>query len=221
MEQKELMNLAVAVANKFDGVSPIKSIIAELNGGVAVRIKDLNPSLYDAVAARLNVLLNGTKVAGYAYNSTVAPQGRQPGSYAAFAAPYDKMAEDLKEVKYSPVQAAETDTSAAQFESLAGRDVIDTREKAQAEVERLQKQWDLLDENELLRALMDKMEERHGEEFNAFFEATVRQIMIGNGMTELRINTAEVLKTLVESRPMRITEVPGFLVYELVEDNDA
>lgn len=147
-------------------------------------------------------------------------------------------------------QKAETDTSAAQFESLANgavipdisaakyytkdgafkafdykRDLnsvigaIDTREKAQAEVERLQKQWDLLDENDLLRRLMEKMEERHGEEFNAFFEATIRQVMIGSGMNKVMISTSGVLQTLAGAPAMRVSEVPGFLVYELVEDN--
>lgn len=101
--------------------------------------------------------------------------------------------------------------------NIRGR-VIDSREKAQAAVAELQQAWDLVDENEQLKLLMEKMEERHGDEFNAFFEATIRQVMVGSGMTEVRINTAEVLKTLVESKAVRVREVPGFLIYELAED---
>lgn len=94
------------------------------------------------------------------------------------------------------------------------------REEAQEFVAFLQKRYDLVDDNAVLRQLMEKMEERHGEEFNAFFEATVRQIMIGSGMTELRIDTGAVLLTLAQSAPMRVSEAPGFLIYELVEDAD-
>lgn len=94
-----------------------------------------------------------------------------------------------------------------------------TREEAAMMVSHMQKKFDLVDDNAVLKGLMDKMEDRHGEEFNSFYEATIRQILRGSGMTEVRIDTAAVLRTLAEDpTPLHVTEIPGYLVYSLVED---
>lgn len=75
-------------------------------------------------------------------------------------------------------------------------------------------------DNDTLRLLIERMEERHGEEFNAFFEATIRQVMIGSGMTELRIDTNALQTTILQGGSVHVREVPGFLIYELVEDSN-
>lgn len=126
---------------------------------------------------------------------------------AAIAAPYGK-------------QAAEPDTTAQQVESLAGGEVSD-RESAQRLITLLQQKYDLIDDTAIQQSLMEKMEERHGEEFNAFFEATVRQVMLAAGLQQVKIDTSAILLSLAQGNPMRVREEPGFLIYELVEDNDA
>jgi hypothetical protein len=97
---------------------------------------------------------------------------------------------------------------------------VDSRESAQELVKVLQKKYDLIDDNAILRELMDKMEERHGEEFNAFFEATLRQIMIGSGMTELHLDTAGIMQTLIIGGTLVMTEAPGKIIYRLAGEND-
>lgn len=161
--------------------------------------------------------------------------------------PYEKMAEELKDVKYesharklgiNPVMTAPygeqevaTDTTNQQVESLTmkpvdgkgcieGIRVVD-RASAQKLVEVLQRKWDLIDQQQVMQSLMEKMEERHGEEFNAFFEATVRQVMLATGLQQVKIDTSAILLSMAQGNPMRVREEPGFLIYELVEDNDA
>lgn len=97
---------------------------------------------------------------------------------------------------------------------------VEDRESAQKLVELLQKKYDLVDDNAMLRQVMDKMEERHGEEFDAFFGATIRQVMIGSGMTELQIDTAAVMQTLILGGTLVCTEAPGKLIYHLAGEND-
>lgn len=135
---------------------------------------------------------------------------------------------------------AGTDNTAEQVESLARKTqmppaiaapygkqalqvnrTIETREDAIAAVKELQEKWDLIDDVKVAETLMGKMEERHGEEFNAFFEASVRQVMLAAGLQQVKINTSDILLTLASGTQMRVREEPGFLIYEMVEDNDA
>lgn len=96
-----------------------------------------------------------------------------------------------------------------------------SREEAAAWVKMLQQEFDLIDDVQVAETLMGKMEERHGEEFNAFFEASVRQVMLAAGLQQVKINTSDILLTLATGTQMRVREEPGFLIYEMVEDNDA
>ena len=117
----------------------------------------------------------------------------------------------------------EPDTTSQQVESLTMKSlavnrVINTREDAIAAVKELQEKWDLIDDVAVAETLMGKMEERHGEEFNAFFEATVRQVMMAAGLQQVKIDTSAILHTLATGQQMRVREEPGFLIYELVED---
>lgn len=151
-------------------------------------------------------------------------------------ADYDKLAADLtalmpqRKTQLPPEiaapygeQDAETDTTSQQVESLTMKQlqvnrVINTREDAIAAVKELQEKWDLIDDNTVMQSLMEKMEERHGEEFNAFFEATVRQVMLATGLQQVKIDTSAILLSLAQGNPMRVREEPGFLIYELVEE---
>lgn len=131
--------------------------------------------------------------------------------------------EDIKTLHPEP------DNTAEQVESLTMKSVnrciegicVVDRASAQKLVEVLQRKWDLIDQQQVMQSLMEKMEERHGEEFNAFFEATVRQVMLATGLQQVKIDTSAILLSLAQGNPMRVREEPGFLIYELVEDNDA
>lgn len=95
-----------------------------------------------------------------------------------------------------------------------------SREEAQAWVELLQKKYDLLDDNAILRDLMEKMEERHGEEFNAFFEATISAIMEAMNLDELRVSTSAVIYNAAITSGLVCSEEPGALVYRRVTPAD-
>lgn len=191
MTFEDLMKLAVKMRDKY-GPSKTRAVIQKY----AKKLNDVAPADYEKLAADLNAMTPA--------RSTSLPH--------SIRAPYGGV--------------PEFDTTSQQVESLTPKPtmlhrVVNSREEAIATVKELQEKWDLIDDNTVLRQLMEKMEERHGEEFNAFFAATIRQIMIGSGMTELRIDTNAVLLTLAQSAPLRVREAPGYLIYELVEDVDA
>lgn len=119
------------------------------------------------------------------------------------------------------------DTTSLQVESLAQSDItqpvvnvegikVTDRASAQSLVDLLQKKYDLLDDNAILRDLMEKMEERHGEEFNAFFEATISAIMEAMNLDELRVSTAAVIYNAAITSGLVCSEEPGALVYRRV-----
>lgn len=123
------------------------------------------------------------------------------------------------------------DTTSQQVESLAQSDIpqpvvnvegikVTDRASAQALVDLLQKKYDLLDDNAILRDLMEKMEERHGEEFNAFFEATISAIMEAMNLDELRVSTAAVIYNAALTSGLVCSEEPGALVYRRVTPAD-
>lgn len=191
---EKMKELIIAVKDRF-GPNAAREVI--FNEGQAKRLGQIDESRWEAVIARCEEMLEKDK----------KPKGRPR-----------KVAPARKTEMPEAIAAPYGGTPERQFCEKVQGAVIDTREKAIAYIAELQRKWDLVDENEQLKLLMEKMEERHGDEFNAFFEATIRQVMVGSGMTEVRINTAEVLKTLVESKAVRVREVPGFLIYELAED---
>lgn len=187
----ELLAVAVKAKDKH-GVSKAKAVIQKYGN----KLKDVAPADYDKLADELRAMTPERK-------TQMPPQMRAP---------------------YGGVP--EVDTTSQQVESLTTKALqvnrtIETREDAIAAVKELQEKWDLVDDNAVLKQLMEKMEERHGEEFNAFFEATIRQVMVGTGLSQVKIDTSAVLLTLAQAAPVRVREEPGFLVYELVEDVDA
>lgn len=192
MTFNELVKLAVKVKD-MKGAAKAKAVIQKY----APRLQNVAESDYDKLAEELRAMLPQRK-------TQLPPE---------IAAPYGE-------------QDAETDTTSQQVESLTMKQlqvnrVINTREDAIAAVKELQEKWDLIDDNTVMQSLMEKMEERHGEEFNAFFEATVRQVMLATGLQQVKIDTSAILLSLAQGNPMRVREEPGFLIYELVEDNDA
>lgn len=180
--------------------------------GARVSLSNIPENKIDDVVLALQACL-GNRVMGYAYGSSVpvaAPRPitingakivvREPGKKNRVVSGFDELPKREHEF------------------NVTGR-VVKDRESAQALVQELREKFDLLDDEATMRLLLDRMEERHGEEFNHFFEATIRQIMMSSGMSELRISTSAVLHTLAsEPTPLVVREVPGFLVYTLVED---
>lgn len=207
--KKELVDMALALKDKR-GVQPIKEILSKHLGPGNHKLSDVPEDLYSEVMIDLQGL-NGNRVMGYAHNSNIAPSpfGERPTSLPSSMG-----------AQYGGVKLHRWPVESLTMTALQVNRTIETREDAIAAVKELQEKWDLIDDNTVLRQLMDKMEERHGEEFNAFFAATIRQIMVGSGMTELRIDTSAVLLTLAQSAPLRVREAPGYLIYELVEDAD-
>lgn len=214
MTSKDAMYKLAMFVKEKRGVLPVKDILRRHLKVGNPFLSDVPPELYDAVILDLQGAI-GNKVMGYAHNSTIAPlptPERKTQMPPQMRAPYGGV--------------PEVDTTAQQVESLTMKALqvnrtIETREDAIAAVKELQEKWDLVDDNAVLKQLMEKMEERHGEEFNAFFEATIRQVMVGTGLSQVKIDTSAVLLTLAQAAPVRVREEPGFLVYELVEDVDA
>lgn len=93
-----------------------------------------------------------------------------------------------------------------------------TSEEASGWIDKLREKFDLVDDNQQLRQLMDLMEERHGEEFNRFFEVTIRQVMLSLGINQLRLSTSGMFDSFTTGPRLVVKEDPGYLTYELVEE---
>jgi hypothetical protein len=217
---EDIKKIALELKDK-KGVAEIKAVLRRYCQPEYPKLADIPVHLYDDVMADLIVLRDGRKVQGYAYNSTVSPAPAVVvhGVGIKHYIPGD----EIKTLHPEP------DNTAGQVESLTMKSVnrcmegicVVDRASAQKLVEVLQRKWDLINDKAVMESLMERMEERHGEEFNAFFEATVRQVMLASGLQQVKINTSDILLTLANGTAMRVREEPGFLIYELVEDNDA
>lgn len=96
---------------------------------------------------------------------------------------------------------------------------IESREQAKALVQVIQKQWDLVDDAAVLATLINNMEDRHGEEFNQFFEATLRRVMLDNGLKRVVIKASDMLQDFGTVKFVELSEEPGLLVYSLTGDD--
>lgn len=93
-----------------------------------------------------------------------------------------------------------------------------SREEAKSWVAMLQEKFDLIDENAQLRELIEQMEERHGDTFNAFFETILKRVMLSSGATELTLDTNNLLPELLDGAgALQVSEAPGKLIYRLVQ----
>lgn len=226
---EDIKEIALQLKDK-EKLAEVKSVLRRHIPVPNPKLADIPEYLYDKVMSDLIVLRDGIKVHGYAYNSTVSPAVVIHGVGIKHYMP----GEEIKTLHPEP------DNTAEQVEALARKTqmppaiaapygkhalqvnrTIETREDAIAAVKELQEKWDLIDDVQVAETLMGKMEERHGEEFNAFFEASVRQVMLAAGLQQVKINTSDILLTLASGTRMRVREEPGFLIYEMVEDNDA
>lgn len=86
-------------------------------------------------------------------------------------------------------------------------------------VKRLQDKFDLHNENAMLRGVMDAMEERHGEQFNAFFEAIMLRVLVATGLPHITLDTSDLFQSLAgkdtTGQYVEIVEAPGQLTYVL------
>lgn len=185
---KQEMIDAVCEVKDRFGAPVARDIIRNI--GFAEKLANIDPRLYSDVITACNDKLNNKKARG---------RSRKTSMPKAIAAPYGGSPE-------------------RQFSATAQGIVIDSREKAAAYVAELQRKWDLIDEATNARELMDRMEERHGDEFEAFLEATILQIMRGSGMTQVVIDTNEVAANFLTRERLVCREEQGKLIYELAED---
>lgn len=95
-----------------------------------------------------------------------------------------------------------------------------TREEAQEFIDQIRKDFDLIDDSQMLRDLIDKMEERHGETFNTFFEVIIARFLDASGLKEITLNTENLFNDLTAGRGVIITAGPGTLTYRLGEKAD-
>lgn len=92
------------------------------------------------------------------------------------------------------------------------------REEAALLVKALQEKFDLIDDATNTRQLMDIMEERHGQEFERFFEATIMQVMQGSGMSQVIIDTNLVAANMLTGARLVCREEQDKLIYEFAQD---
>lgn len=88
----------------------------------------------------------------------------------------------------------------------------------------LQSQFDLHNENNMLRGVMDAMEERHGDQFNAFFESIMLRVLIATGLPSISLDTAALFQQVAgkdtTGHYVEIVEAPGQLTYVLRQSGD-
>lgn len=81
-----------------------------------------------------------------------------------------------------------------------------TREEAEKCVAMLQEKFDLVDQNVVLRDLIEKMEERHGEQFNAFFERVIAAFLKAASLKSVTINASDVLRDMADAPDLDVGE---------------
>lgn len=91
-----------------------------------------------------------------------------------------------------------------------------SRDEAATWVAMLQEKFDLIDQNVVLRDLIERMEERHGSEFNAFFEAVIALVLESAGLKSVTLRSE---KLFTDCLTLVITEAPGTLTYSLPEES--
>lgn len=88
----------------------------------------------------------------------------------------------------------------------------------------LQSQFDLHDENAMLRGVMDAMEERHDDQFNAFFDSIMLRVLMATGLPSITLDTAALFQQVAgkdtTGHYVEIVEAPGNLTYVLRQTGD-
>ena len=95
-----------------------------------------------------------------------------------------------------------------------------TREEALQVVALLQKEFDLIDDNQMLRELVEKMEQRHSEQFETFFEVVISRFLMAAELKQITFNTENLFAELAAPRRLKLTAGPGTLTYSLPEEEE-
>ena len=95
-----------------------------------------------------------------------------------------------------------------------------TREEANALVKELQAEFDLIDDAELLTALMAQQEARHDGDFESFFKLMLIRLLIGNPVDELVMPTDFLLSDVPNVDLLETVADPGRLVYRLARKRE-
>lgn len=98
--------------------------------------------------------------------------------------------------------------------------IVNTREEAQKLVDRLRLDFDLIDDSAMLRNLVEEMEKRHEEGFNAFFETILARFLEAVGRTEVTFNTEHMIAEMFAPSKLEVYSSPGHLTYRLREEKD-
>lgn len=95
---------------------------------------------------------------------------------------------------------------------------------ARQRIAELQSEFDLHDENAMLRGVMDAMEERHGDQFNAFFDSIMLRVLMATGLPSITLDTAALFQQVAgkdtTGHYVEIVEAPGNLTYVLRQSGD-
>lgn len=98
-------------------------------------------------------------------------------------------------------------------------DTLKNAEEARAAIAALREKFELEDEAASLRDFIDIMEERHGEEFEAFFMCVMLRVLLATGLPEIRLDTNSILQSLAGKDStgdwVEVTTTPGAIVYTL------
>jgi len=95
-----------------------------------------------------------------------------------------------------------------------------TRDDAQELVSKLRLDFDLIDDSAMLRELVEEMEKRHEEGFNAFFETILARFMEAVGRTEVTFDTKHMIAEMFAPSKLEVFSSPGHLTYRLREESD-
>ena len=95
-----------------------------------------------------------------------------------------------------------------------------TGEEAAELVKQLQQDFDLIDDTQMLRELVEKMEQRHSEQFETFFEVVITRFLMATGLKEITLDTNNLFSELAAPRRLILTAAPGKLTYRLPENED-
>lgn len=96
-------------------------------------------------------------------------------------------------------------------------------EEAKAWIAKLNEKFDLVDDAAIGRLLMEKMEERHGDDFNYFFEAIMLRVLMATGLKRIDFDLPDLFAELAgkntTGHSVEIVESVGQLSYILRDDN--
>lgn len=94
------------------------------------------------------------------------------------------------------------------------------RTGAEELVRQLRLDFDLIDDSAMMRTLVEEMEKRHEDGFNAFFETILARFLEAVGQTEVTFNTEHMIAEMFAPSRLEVFSSPGHLTYRLREESD-